>query len=244
MAQQVLSTTEEWRALARQDPLYAVAAWPGKEGGGWQKEDFYAVGRSDWTDFRTRWRSYWPEIGGVAVDYGCGAGRITHAMADDFEEVVGVDVSAEMAALAREASASNVRVELVDTVEISLAAASVDAVFTSHVLQHLEDEASVGQVFAEAARVLRPGGSVMAHLLLASSGQALRTRVLAERALRRARRARRRGEADWTCRVRAYTRESARALVEGAGFELVELHEFRVRSNDDPHAFWLGRKPA
>ena len=238
----VLPTTEEWRALARQDALYAVAAWPGKEEGGWTKEEFYAVGRSDWADFRDQWRAYWPELGGTAVDYGCGAGRITHAMAEDFERVVGVDVSPEMAALAREASAANVEVKLVDAIEIPLEDGSVDGVFTSHVLQHLEDRNAVRQALAEMARVLRPGGTVMVHMLLTAQRSTLRARLRSELLLRRARRARAHGETDWTCRVRTYGRDDVRDLLESAGLSEIEPKEFPVRSNGDPHPFWFACK--
>jgi ubiquinone/menaquinone biosynthesis C-methylase UbiE len=242
MPPDTLQTTEEWRALARQDALYAVAAWPGKENGGWSKEEFYGVGASDWADFRDQWRHYWPELGGIAVDFGCGAGRITHAMAADFKRVVGVDVSPEMAVLAREASGQNVEVKIIDGIEIPLGDASVDGVFTSHVLQHLEDASAVRLALAEMARVLRPGGTIMAHLLLASTTPSVTGRMRSELLLRKARRARGKGQADWTCRVRQYTHEQARTLLGELGFEQVELREFPVRSNGDPHPFWLARR--
>jgi SAM-dependent methyltransferase len=242
MPPESLQTTDEWRALARQDPFYAVAAWPGKEDGGWTKEDFYSVGRSDWGDFREQWRTYWPELGGTAVDYGCGAGRITHAMADDFARVVGVDVSTEMAALAREASPGNVEVKLVDAIEIPLETSTVDGVFTSHVLQHLEDKNAVRRALAEMARVLRPSGTVMVHVLLTAARPPLRARLRSELLLRRARRARAHGQTDWTCRVRTYSPDEVRALFDGLGFDDLELREFPVRSNGDPHPFWFARR--
>jgi len=235
-------TTEEWRALARQDPFFAVAAWPGKEDGSWSKEDFYALGRSDWADFRAQWRHYWPELGGTAVDFGCGAGRITHVLAEDFERVIGVDVSPEMAELARRASPPNVEVAVVDGIEIPLEAGSVDGVFTSHVLQHLEDRPAVREALSEMGRVLRPGGSLMVHLLHSTGTPTLKLRIRSELLLRQARRARARGETAWMCRVRRYTREEIRTLLGELGFEAVELREFPVRSNGDPHAFWLARK--
>ena len=37
-----------------------------------------------------------------ALDFGCGVGRLTRALADSFEEAVGLDISAEMVRLARE----------------------------------------------------------------------------------------------------------------------------------------------
>src|SRR5438067_572320 len=102
MANRTEKTTAEWRHLARVDPLYVIATRPGKEGA-WEREEFYATGRSDWSDFHRHWSHYWPELGGTCLEIGCGAGRVTHALAPDFERVVAIDVSADMLALARDA---------------------------------------------------------------------------------------------------------------------------------------------
>src|SRR5262249_6306440 len=48
----------EWIAWARKDPLYAVATCPNRDREGaapWSDAEFYALGESDWTDFRRRW---------------------------------------------------------------------------------------------------------------------------------------------------------------------------------------------
>src|SRR5664279_293528 len=90
-----MKTTDEWRRLGQDDPLYAVAAHEGARGA-WDDEAFYGLGRQDWSDFEARWRQYEPSLGGTAVEIGCGAGRITHRMTDVFDRVVGLDVSPEM----------------------------------------------------------------------------------------------------------------------------------------------------
>ena len=80
------AATEEWRAIARGPrPLYHILTWPDIEN--WSEEEFYDVGRGDWEDFRAHWAHYWPELGGTCVEIGSGAGRLTRAIADDFERV-------------------------------------------------------------------------------------------------------------------------------------------------------------
>lgn len=240
MASRVLKTTAEWRALARFDALYVVATWPGKQGA-WTEAEFYAVGQSDWADFKRHWQHYWPELGGTCLEIGCGAGRITHALAEDFERVVALDVSADMIDLARAVSPGHVEFRQVDGTEIPLEDASVDGVFTCHVLQHLDGLRPVADYLAEARRVLRPGGSLMVQLGLHSAPMPLWARAREEVRLWRSRRARANGSVDLNCRVKLYRREEILATLEPLGFGGIELRVFPVRSNGAPHAFWLAR---
>jgi SAM-dependent methyltransferase len=243
MANRTEKTTAEWRQLARVDPLYVIATRPGKEGS-WEREEFYATGRSDWSDFRRHWRHYEPGLGGTCLEIGCGAGRVTHALALDFDRVVALDVSADMLELAREVAPENVDLRRVSGTEIPLSDASLDAVFTCHVLQHLEGLDVVGEYLAEARRVLRPGGTLMMQLGLHSSPMRLHGRIRAELRLWAARRARARGARELTFRTRLYRREEVTELLEGLGFVEIELRVFSVRSSAERHAFWLARRPA
>lgn len=157
----------EWRKWGRDDPFYGVAAWVGRERGGanpWTAEDFYALGQSDWTDFRRRWVNYGVDFGRV-VEIGCGAGRLTKYMAADFAFVLGVDVSGGMIEVARShIPETNVELRLGDGITLPVEAATVDGVFSTHVFQHFESFALARANFSEAARILKPGGTMMVHL--------------------------------------------------------------------------------
>jgi len=244
MGKPALDAIFEWRELARRDPLYAIAAWPGKQGGAWTPEEFYGVGRSDWGDFRRHWRQYAEQaFGGTCVEIGCGAGRVTAALAEDFERVVAIDVSSDMIDLARPHVPANVEFHVVDEPEIPLPDGAANAVFSSHVFQHLDTFADVERYLHEAFRVLRGGGTMMIHLALSSAQLSRSLRLRHELALWRSRRALRRGRVDYLVRVRTYTPERVRAALEGIGFSDVELRWFPVTSNQDPHPFWLARVP-
>jgi SAM-dependent methyltransferase len=96
----------------------------------------------------------------LAVEIGPGLGRICRALAEQFDRVVGVDVSAEMVAQAREL-VPDPRVEFLvgDGVGLSgVADGSADFVTSFTVLQHLPSRDLVLGYFREGARVLRPGG--------------------------------------------------------------------------------------
>lgn len=90
----------------------------------------------------------------VVVEYGCGVGRIIGQVRAPHR--IGVDVSAEMLALAAERF-PEVEYRPCDGASIPLEDGSACFVFSILVLQHM-DAADVAAVVADVGRVLRPGG--------------------------------------------------------------------------------------
>jgi ubiquinone/menaquinone biosynthesis C-methylase UbiE len=91
---------------------------------------------------------------GRVVDAACGTGRHTAYLAGLGHAVQGFDVSPGMLAVA-EKKLPGVRFEQADVCALPVPSASADAVVCTLALAHVE---ALGPVFAEAARVLRPGG--------------------------------------------------------------------------------------
>lgn len=107
-----------------------------------------------------------PPALGRAVEIGSGLGRIVRALSRrGFAEVVGVDISPTMVARARRlVDAPGVRFELGDGSGLGgLADACADLVLTFTVFQHMPDERLIAGYLQEAARVLRPGGVLVAQ---------------------------------------------------------------------------------
>jgi SAM-dependent methyltransferase len=102
---------------------------------------------------------------GRAVEIGSGLGRICLALADDFDEVVGVDISETMVAKARSlVDRPGVRFEVVTGADLSpIEDASADLVTTFTVFQHMPKASLINAYLHEAARVLRPGGVLAAQ---------------------------------------------------------------------------------
>jgi SAM-dependent methyltransferase len=241
------AATEDWRAVARGPrPLYYVLTWPGRED--WTEEEFYETGRVEWEDFREHWRRYAGDLRGTCLEIGCGPGRLTRQLATQFERVVAVDVSADMIARAREATATAggaVEFHQVDGTSLPVPDSSLDAAFSVHVLQHLRDLGQVERYLHEVRRALRPGATAMLHVMLASSEGGVVARVRRELALWRGRRSLRRGGGETgALRTRHYRFEDVHAAFTRAGFEEIELNMFPVRTNGFPHTFWLVRAPA
>jgi SAM-dependent methyltransferase len=91
---------------------------------------------------------------------GCGADARAGIPHGDFH-VVGVDSSPEALRAAEKAGTAD-ELHLASAVELPLDDASFDIVFFRFVLHHLIDQVPLGRVFAEARRVLRPGGRMVA----------------------------------------------------------------------------------
>lgn len=98
--------------------------------------------------------------GKVALEIGCGVGRVSEFIARDFYKLVAVDISREMLKIGRvRVPANNILWLCNDGVSLSpVEDRSVDLIFSLAVFQHIPDAATVVDYFEEAARVLKPGG--------------------------------------------------------------------------------------
>jgi SAM-dependent methyltransferase len=150
-----------YEAYGETDPLFAVLSSQGKRGGGWDPDEFFATGVREIDDVL----GYLDERGitvarNDALDFGCGPGRLSQALARHFDRVVGVDISSSMVRTAEQYDRAGGRVRyLVNTVaDLScLEDASFDFVYSNITLQHMPTSAAASFV-REFFRLLRPGG--------------------------------------------------------------------------------------
>jgi SAM-dependent methyltransferase len=94
------------------------------------------------------------------LDFGCGAGRVTRALAKRFGKVVGVDISNEMLLRARRelADVPNVEFHQSDGAELTvLGDALFDFAFAFSVFHHIPDKAIIENCIREVGAHLRPG---------------------------------------------------------------------------------------
>jgi ubiquinone/menaquinone biosynthesis C-methylase UbiE len=93
------------------------------------------------------------------LDLGCGAGHAALRVAPNVAEVVGVDVTPEMVAVATDLAVSrrvpNVRFDQADVSRLPFAEASFDTITSRQSAHHYSD---LRRALSEAFRVLRPGG--------------------------------------------------------------------------------------
>jgi SAM-dependent methyltransferase len=156
----------DWTRLGAEDPLWAVHVAPDKRGGRWGVEEFLELGRQDVARSReVLTRLGLPTSWDRVLDFGCGAGRLSQALAEHAREVVGLDVAPPMLAKARSLDRTGGRCSFVLSEDSDLRTFpddSFDLVYTERVLQHLPRPV-LENYLAEFVRVLRPGGVALLH---------------------------------------------------------------------------------
>lgn len=159
----------EWTRLGATDPLWAVLSNPGKRGGLWEPEEFFEIGVRDVRDVLvTVARASIDITRDRALDFGCGVGRLTQALANEFNTVVGVDIAESMLERARQFDQSNGRCSFVVNTTSDLAqfpTASFDFIYSHIVFQHMEPRYALGYI-REFARLLRPRGVTVFQTLV------------------------------------------------------------------------------
>lgn len=156
---------KDWTRLGEAEPLWAVCVDPAKRGGGWDDDEFLASGRHEVDAALNRLDELGilPARRAHALDFGCGAGRLSNALAAHFDAVTGVDISAPMLAEAQRLDRSEGRVEYWLNAEPNLAALdddTFDLVYCDLVLQHLPPSLTAAYT-REFTRVVRPGGALV-----------------------------------------------------------------------------------
>ena len=152
----------EWDELAEADALWAVLSTPDRKGGRWTVREFLAAGEQEIAEQLGRAHAIYglPHSHGRALDFGCGAGRLVHALSPRFKRVVGIDVSATMIGHARRLTdgCDNVTVVVNTDRTLPFESGSFDFVYTSLVLQHVPTSEMVESYVRELVRVTAPQG--------------------------------------------------------------------------------------
>ncbi len=155
-----------WDALASRNAMHFIAT----EREDWELESFLESGR-------TALRSIMEDVGvsisprdGVAVDLGCGIGRISFSLAEFYTHVIGIDVSAVMVTeanlLKEKLGRNNVTFYFNDGHTLDMIGDSTcQFVFSYIVLQHVPDPHVVLNYIREMARVVSVWARPFASLI-------------------------------------------------------------------------------
>ena len=155
---------DNWEYFARNDPLWAIATLPGKNRGRWVREDFFKTGAKEIEGVMEYFKKLnYPLVYAKALDFGCGVGRLTQALAYYFDEVFGVDVAPTMITLARQYNQKDQRCKffLNESLDLKIFENNTfDFIYSNIVLQHIEPQYSRLYI-EEFVRVLKPGGLLL-----------------------------------------------------------------------------------
>jgi 2-polyprenyl-3-methyl-5-hydroxy-6-metoxy-1,4-benzoquinol methylase len=153
--------------------MWAVCTEVDKRDNQWDAEEFFASGRREIEQVMCIAESLERDVPRKkALDFGCGVGRLTQALALHFDRCVGVDIASQMVGLAQEYNSFGERCSYEfnehDHLGI-LTDGSFDFVYCSRVLQHMEPAYSLNYV-REFLRVLSPDGLLVFQLPSAQHG--------------------------------------------------------------------------
>ncbi len=158
---------KHWNQFGKQDPLWAILTYNDKKGNKWNPEEFFETGKQEIKDVM----QYVEKLGllqqrGRALDFGCGVGRLTQALANYFEEVVGIDIAPSMVKRAKRYNRFGARcmyyVNGADNLRL-FSDQEFHFIYTHIVLQHMRPEYAKSYI-KEFLRVLKPQGVLIFQL--------------------------------------------------------------------------------
>lgn len=163
------NTKNEWETLARLDPLWAILSEKNKRFGKWNEIDFFATGEKEISSVISYLREkgiFLKKINKV-LDFGCGVGRLTRALAKYFPSVYGLDISETMIKKAKKLNAKYKNCHfLVNRRGSSLSFRDnyFDFIYSDIVLQHFPNKKTMLKQISEFIRILRPSGIALFQL--------------------------------------------------------------------------------
>jgi len=161
------SLQKNWHLFGSTDPFWAIITDPLKKGNLWDVEEFFQTGKGDAEGILSQVEACRPlPEKRRALDFGCGAGRITQALGAHFEEIHGVDIAPSMIALAERYNRLGDRCHYVLNTEPDLRIfpdRHFDLIYSVLTLQHMPPHLARGYL-QEFLRVLRPEGALLFQL--------------------------------------------------------------------------------
>ena len=155
-----------WDALGRRDALGSILTRPAGETD-WSVEEFFETGRADVARLMRDIERLAPSAKkGLALDFGCGVGRLAQALTPHFQRVIGIDIAESMISRARAYNREPGRCHFEVNRRPHLqrfARDTFDLVWSHLVLQHIPPKL-MQRYLQELLRVLAPAGLLVFQL--------------------------------------------------------------------------------
>ena len=144
------------------DPLWAILSDPKQKFGKWDQERFFLTGKNEITAVMEHAiKAGYLQGRERALDFGCGVGRLTRALAKYFNECYGIDISERMIAKAIELNRDIPNCKFLVNTEENLQVFPdnhFDMVYTSLVLQHIPGRFTIESYISEFVRTMKRKG--------------------------------------------------------------------------------------
>ena len=216
--------SDRWDQAGKTDAFWAVLSHPEKRGNRWAQEEFFQTGVDEIRDLVEHLKQIDVAIAmDRALDFGCGPGRLTQALAGYFREVDGVDISPSMIELGERLNKHPGRCHYHLNVANDLSRfgeSSFDLVYSNITLQHMPRKFAQAYI-REFLRVLKPQGIAVFQLPGRRRGTRAQVMGFVPKPVRTAyRKVRKRHAAE---EMNGWPREQVIAYVGKLGAELVEV---------------------
>ena len=159
---------EAWNDLAEVDPFWSILSDPAKRFSRWDVKEFFATGEREIAGLLAESGALkHPVKNERALDFGCGVGRLTRALATRFRECHGVDISEQMISRARQLNDGVQNCHFLLNVSEDLAFSPsdyFDLVYSNIVLQHIPGKQHIKHYISEFIRVLVRDGLLVFQL--------------------------------------------------------------------------------
>jgi ubiquinone/menaquinone biosynthesis C-methylase UbiE len=159
--------SKDWDALAKKNAMWAILTDPAKLKKAWNEDEFFMTGAVEIKGIMEYIDRLYLDIPKKrALDFGCGVGRLTRALASYFEEVIGVDISSSMVNLADKYNICGNKCKFYVNEKLDLSLFKddeFDFIYSNIVLQHIHQKYSTIYI-KELVRILRPAGVLIFQL--------------------------------------------------------------------------------
>jgi len=157
-----------WEDLGAMDPLWSILTYPGRKHGKWNLQEFFDTGEKEIDRLMNKSEMLHRPLGReTALDFRCGVGRLTRALAKHFKKCYGVDISFPMVEKAKELNSEISNCEFLLNKEENLSMFPTnhfDMIYTNIVLQHITDKDVIKSYVSEFVRVVKTGGLAVFQL--------------------------------------------------------------------------------
>jgi len=164
----VLRAKKHWDELAKLDPCWAILSDSEKRFGKWDLNEFFRTGEQEVLRLiESAEELGYGEARDVALDFGCGIGRLSRALSKYFDKVCGVDISEGMILKAQELNKDCANCNFVLNTSDRLGQfpdLHFDLIYTNIVLQHVPTKAAILRYVAEFVRILKPKGLLVMQI--------------------------------------------------------------------------------
>lgn len=154
---------KQWETLGATDPYWAVLTEPKMKGGKWNQDDFFKTGENEIHSVLSKTERLDVTINkNIALDFGCGVGRLSRALSSRFDKVVGVDISNTMLHEAKKINHEIKNIEFIHNTAKDLKiipSNSVDFIYSNMVLQHMPRDRQISYL-EEFCRILATEGVI------------------------------------------------------------------------------------